>query len=174
MRFLFPSRAKPKLHTVDALPIALRTTEILDVIAEAVPDASDIPPLMVESIENFALLLEAIEREVKVIAAGGRCSTILHLNRNEGAVGRIKAQLDNAYRDVVAASVIRNEVAQFKTQLAVTALSAETAASTARIEAQQKQTFVTMRNVSTKTKNIETQLSEALFQTRLSVFLAIP
>jgi hypothetical protein len=44
-----------KTFKTDAHNITLHTKEIVDVIADAVPDGSDIPPLMLQSIERFTM-----------------------------------------------------------------------------------------------------------------------
>jgi len=88
---------------------------------------------MLQSIERFALLLEAVQRDVEVITETGCVSGILHLNRNEGTIQKITAQLDNAYHDFLAASTIRLEVEQSKTHLAVQRLSAETVSAVALV-----------------------------------------
>ncbi|KAJ7087482.1 hypothetical protein C8R44DRAFT_752206 [Mycena epipterygia] len=96
----------------NARAIALRTKEILDVIADAVPDASVIPSAMLESIERFTVLLDEIRCRMEKIALTGGVSRVVHLNRNEHVLQDIKAQLDDAYRDFLAASALRLEVAQ--------------------------------------------------------------
>ncbi|KAJ7750787.1 hypothetical protein B0H16DRAFT_1549078 [Mycena metata] len=94
----------------EARAIALRAKEILEVIADAVPDPSAIPDEMLLSIQRFTDLLDHIVSSIKSIAAAGGFSRVFHLNRNEEALLRIKSQLDNAYRDFNTASTLRTEI----------------------------------------------------------------
>ncbi|KAJ7631601.1 hypothetical protein DFH06DRAFT_698239 [Mycena polygramma] len=158
---------RAKRSRSEARYIALRTADILDVIASAVPDGSDIPPAMLKSMERFALLLDTVEREVKAITETGRRPAFLYLNRNESAIESIKTRLDDAYRDVATASTMRIEVG-------LRELSSETAASTSWIQSQQVKTSTAVQNLSAETKSIKTQLSHNLLYSRLSVFLATP
>ncbi|KAJ6564245.1 hypothetical protein B0H19DRAFT_1067830 [Mycena capillaripes] len=119
----------------DACTIALRTVMILGVVVGAVPsDGSRIPGPMLRSIERFSFLLKRIYGEMVAITSLGRVSRILHLNRNEASIRRIKLQLDDAYRDFMAAATVRFEVGQFNTHIAVKKLSSDTAAATSRLE----------------------------------------
>ncbi|KAJ7480296.1 hypothetical protein B0H11DRAFT_2025660 [Mycena galericulata] len=83
----------------DARGIALRTQEILNVVAEAVPDPSVIPASMLQSIERFTVLLDDIQRRMEAIALTGGVSRVMHLNRNEGVLREINKGLDKAYRN---------------------------------------------------------------------------
>ncbi|KAJ7816433.1 hypothetical protein B0H14DRAFT_2844829 [Mycena olivaceomarginata] len=96
----------------EACAIALRTKEILDLVADAVPDGSRISPPMLLSIEKFSILLDKIRCSMEAITLTGRVSRIMHLNRNERALEDIKSKLDDAYRDFLAASALRIEVQQ--------------------------------------------------------------
>ncbi|KAJ7916874.1 hypothetical protein B0H13DRAFT_1996782, partial [Mycena leptocephala] len=96
----------------DACEIALRTEKILNVIADAVPDGSAISPPLLHSIERFTVLLDSIRRSMEGIAFSGKLDRFVHLRRNEHALQTIKTQLDDAYRDLLAASVLRGEVQQ--------------------------------------------------------------
>ncbi|KAJ7461222.1 hypothetical protein FB451DRAFT_1371445 [Mycena latifolia] len=140
---------RAKHSKADAHDIALRTKAILDVIAEAVPDGSAIPLPMLESIERFTVLLEEIRGSIETIALTGVKSRLLHLNRNEGTIKAIKERLDDAYRDFVAACMLRVEVQQSSTHIAVAKVSSDTAL-------------------------ISAQVSDVLLYSRLGVFLAHP
>ncbi|KAJ7041640.1 hypothetical protein C8F04DRAFT_146850 [Mycena alexandri] len=99
----------------DAHAIALRAKEILDVIADAVPDGSAIPEPMLVGINRFTVydrvelrfttdhsalsLLADVGRSMETIAVTGGVSRVLRLNRNERILQNIKSQLDDAYRD---------------------------------------------------------------------------
>ncbi|KAF7343303.1 hypothetical protein MVEN_01762600 [Mycena venus] len=114
----------------DARDIAQRTEEILDVIADAVPDPSAILTPMLQSIERFTVysliptcisntsmefislprrLLDDISAAMEPIALSGSVSRVVHLNRNERVIRDIKARLDDAYRDFLAACTLRVE-----------------------------------------------------------------
>ncbi|KAJ7853666.1 hypothetical protein B0H14DRAFT_2757965 [Mycena olivaceomarginata] len=92
--------------------VALRTTKILHVIADAVPKPAEIPLPMLLSIKRFTVLLDKIKSPMEAISTGGGVSRIIHLNRNERMLRSIRAELDEAYRDFVAASALRVEVQQ--------------------------------------------------------------
>jgi len=75
----------------DAFDDALRTKEILDVIAEAIPDPFAIPAPMLQSIEHFTVLLDEIRCRMEAISVSGGLSRFVHLNRNESELLRIKS-----------------------------------------------------------------------------------
>jgi hypothetical protein len=101
-----------------AREIAQRTTAIIYLIADAVPDASKIPQAMEQSIERFQVyahptvlsfafsfhlpsrMLDEIRRKTEAITRAPLVSRVVHLRRNERIVADIKAQLDEAYRDL--------------------------------------------------------------------------
>ncbi|KAJ7920198.1 hypothetical protein B0H13DRAFT_1867831 [Mycena leptocephala] len=121
---LFDIAERAKHSKSDALTIALRTKEIMDVVADAVPDPSKISPPMLLSIERFSMeahrffsLLQEINCSMQTIALTGGVSRVMHLNRNERVLKAIKARVDDTYRDFLAAAAIRIEVQQ--TALAV-------------------------------------------------------
>ncbi|KAJ7289143.1 hypothetical protein C8J57DRAFT_426932 [Mycena rebaudengoi] len=103
---------RAKHSKADARDIALRTQEIIDVIADAVPDGSKIPLAMLQSIERFTLMLEEIRVSMEVITLTGGVSRVVHLSENERTVQDIKVRLDEQYRDFLAASALRVEVQQ--------------------------------------------------------------
>ncbi|KAF7369367.1 hypothetical protein MVEN_00265300 [Mycena venus] len=74
----------------DARAIALRVKEIIDGIADAVPDGSVISPPMLISIQRFTILLDEIRSSMEDIALTNRASRILHLNRDERLLQSIK------------------------------------------------------------------------------------
>ncbi|KAJ7215924.1 hypothetical protein GGX14DRAFT_606888 [Mycena pura] len=124
---------RAKNSKANAREIAMRTKEIVDVVADAVPDPSAISPPMLQSIERFTVLLDEIRCRLEAIALTSTVSRLVHLNSDERALQRIKAQLDDAYRDLVAASALRVEVQstkisvqQAQTQRDITKISATT------------------------------------------------
>ncbi|KAJ7906884.1 hypothetical protein B0H13DRAFT_2333031 [Mycena leptocephala] len=82
---------------------------------------------MLLSIEHFTVLLDEIHCSMDAIALTGGVSRLMHLNRNELVLLKIKGQLDDAYRDFLVASALRVEVRQ-----------AEMAALQVQLAAQQK------------------------------------
>ncbi|KAK7026297.1 hypothetical protein R3P38DRAFT_1037498 [Favolaschia claudopus] len=94
----------------DATDIAMRTAGILDMIADAVPDGSDISQPMSESIQRFTVLLAAIRSDVETITLTGPTSRVFHVMRHERKIRQIQARLDSAYRDFLAAATLRTEL----------------------------------------------------------------
>ncbi|KAJ6564569.1 hypothetical protein B0H19DRAFT_1258997 [Mycena capillaripes] len=131
----------------EARAIALRTKEILDLLADALPDGSTISPPMLLSIEKFSVLLDEIKCSMEAITLTGRVSRIVHLNRNECALQKIKPKLDDAYRDFLAASALRLEVQQ--TQLTVQQM--QFAIQQTELAKQQIQTHHEIKKVSAET-----------------------
>ncbi|KAJ7677679.1 hypothetical protein DFH06DRAFT_558672 [Mycena polygramma] len=130
--------------------IALRTEEILNVIAEAVPDGSMVDSSMLLSIQRFSLLLDEIRCTMEKIMDAGIISRSIHLNRNERKLQEIKAQLDDAYRDFSVASALRVEAQQ--NQLA----------------SQQTRTHMDLGKVAADTNTLSLKLSAVLFYSRLA------
>ncbi|KAJ7087496.1 hypothetical protein C8R44DRAFT_991350 [Mycena epipterygia] len=179
----------------DARAIALRTKEILDVIADAVPDAFTIPPPMLESIKRFTLcfklfsplraaetddcprLLDEIRRRMETIALTGGLSRVMHLNRNERMLQDIKAQLDDAYRDLLAASALRIEMQQAHLMVQQAHLRVQQTQLTlqqTQLATQQAQTHTDIGKVSAATNTLACGLSRVSFYSRFTVFLADP
>ncbi|KAJ7055294.1 hypothetical protein C8F01DRAFT_1160053 [Mycena amicta] len=149
----------------DARDIALRTKKILDVVAEAVPDPTAISPAMLKSIERFTLLLAEIHHRLEPIVRASSVSRIVSLNRNERTLAGIKAQLDDAYRDLVAASALRVEVQQTKIALQQ---KTHIAIQQTQLSAQQTQTQLDLGKIATTTTHV-------LLYSKVSVFfLASP
>ncbi|KAJ6462102.1 hypothetical protein C8R45DRAFT_1027316 [Mycena sanguinolenta] len=94
----------------EARSIAERTQEILDVLADAIPEPSTIAPPMLESIDRFTVLLDQIRRALEQIEHAKTFSRIRHLNRNARTLAEMRSRLDEAYMDFVAASTLRLEV----------------------------------------------------------------
>ncbi|KAJ7434895.1 hypothetical protein B0H11DRAFT_697446 [Mycena galericulata] len=143
----------------EARDIALRTKEILDVVADAVPDVTKIHPDMRTSIERFAVLLDDIRCRMEAVAITGRISRLVHLNRNECVLRSIRSQLDDAYRDFLAASTLRLEVQQ--AQFAVQQMN---------LASQQENTHLDVA----ATRTLAPDLSKVLLYSKLTVFLACP
>ncbi|KAF7375846.1 hypothetical protein MSAN_00474700 [Mycena sanguinolenta] len=91
--------------------IAERTQEILDVLADAIPDASAIAPSMLESnIDRFTSLLDEIKSGLEQIEHAKTFSRIRRLNRNARTLAELRSRLDEAYMDFVVASTLRLEI----------------------------------------------------------------
>ncbi|KAJ6564573.1 hypothetical protein B0H19DRAFT_1259000 [Mycena capillaripes] len=154
----------------EARAIALRTKEILDLVADAVPDVFTISAPMLLSIEKFSGLLDEIKCSMETITLTGRFSRVVHLNRNERALRDIKSKLDDAYQDFLAASTLRLEVQQ--TQLVVqqtqlTLQQTEFATQQTEFAKQQTQTQLEIKTVSAETARL-------LFYARLTSFFGRP
>ncbi|KAF7350916.1 hypothetical protein MSAN_01653700 [Mycena sanguinolenta] len=103
---------RAKSSKTDGRDIALRAKEIVDVIADAVPDGSDIPPPMLQSIVRFTVTLEEIRIRMTAIALTKGFSRLTHLRQNEETVRGIKARLDHEYQIFLTASALRLELQQ--------------------------------------------------------------
>ncbi|KAF7369294.1 hypothetical protein MVEN_00257200 [Mycena venus] len=154
---------RAKHSKADACAIAIRTKEIIDVVADAVPDGSVISPPMLRSIERFTVLLEEIGSSMEVIALTGGVSRIVHLNRNERALKAMKTRLEDTYWDFLAASALRLEVGQ--TQLAI---------QQEKFGVQQDQIHLDLKTVSETTSNVALELRQLLFQARVAVLFGRP
>jgi len=175
---------RAKHSKTDARDIALRTKTILDVIADAVPDGSAISPPMLQSIERFTVLLHDIRRLMVAMSLTNGVSRIMHLNRNESALLGIRTELEEAYRDFLAASALRVEVQQVK----IASQQAEFAVQQAKLEVQQMQFVIRQKQLLSQhahihiavgkaveaTNALAPKLSQILFCSGLSVFLANP
>ncbi|KAJ7663251.1 hypothetical protein DFH06DRAFT_1189809, partial [Mycena polygramma] len=142
---LFTSRTNPdcgqhqraKHCKEDAQVIALRTVQVMRSIKVAVPtEGSIIPPAMLESIGKFTAVLKSIRHDMELITRMGRLAGVLHLNRNETSLRRMKSSLDNAYRDFLASSIMRLEVEQSNAHDCMRELSADSSAAMLRVEVQ--------------------------------------
>ncbi|KAJ7257634.1 hypothetical protein C8J57DRAFT_1472589 [Mycena rebaudengoi] len=102
---------RAKHSRIEAHSIALRTKDIIDLIADAAPDGR-IPPHMVQSIERFKFVLDEIRAKVEVITATGSFSRLVHLRDTERTIQDIQTRLEKEYRDFLAASALRVEVQQ--------------------------------------------------------------
>ncbi|KAJ7814718.1 hypothetical protein B0H13DRAFT_1924639 [Mycena leptocephala] len=130
-----------------ARDIAFRTKELLDLVADAVPDPSAISPPMLRSIEQFTVLLDEVRCRMDTVALTNGVSRVLNLTRNERTLQSIRAQLDDTYRDLVAASALRVEVQA--TQIAVQ--QTQLAVQQAQFSAQQAQTQLDVGKVAVVT-----------------------
>ncbi|KAJ7669819.1 hypothetical protein DFH06DRAFT_1468601 [Mycena polygramma] len=140
--------------------IAIRTQVILNVISDAVNDPFVIPHGMLSSILRFTDLLNEIESSMNKLALTSGFSRVMHLNRNERELRTIRAKLDDAYRDFLAASALRVEAQQ-----------AEIAVHQSNLEAQQATISIHVHNAVQKTASsmtaIALDISSVLFYSRL-------
>ncbi|KAJ6574566.1 hypothetical protein B0H19DRAFT_1063511 [Mycena capillaripes] len=84
----------------------------------------------------FPDVLDEIRCSMDAIALTGGVSRLMHLNCNEHVLLKIKGQLDDAYRDFLAASALRLEVKQAE----MAALQVQLAAQQKQLEVQQATT----------------------------------
>ncbi|KAK7063453.1 hypothetical protein R3P38DRAFT_2756382 [Favolaschia claudopus] len=112
VRALCDIAQRAKAYKSEAISIALRAENILNTIADAVPDPTVIPPAMLQSIECFRLLLGDIRARMERVAQTTRIASVLYLARHEEAIKHIQAQLNDAYQDFMAAATLRIEARQ--------------------------------------------------------------
>ncbi|KAF8186523.1 hypothetical protein K438DRAFT_1973326 [Mycena galopus ATCC 62051] len=160
---LFEITERTKHSKSDALAIALRVKEIVDVVADAVPDGSDISPSMSDSIYRFSVLLDEIRCALEEIFLAGSLSRAIRLNRNESQLLSFKTKLDDAYRDFLAASTLRLEVQQ--TQLVIQ--QNQFTVQQKKFAMQQTQSHLELQRISVKTTRL-------LFYSQFMVFLSSP
>ncbi|KAJ6574430.1 hypothetical protein B0H19DRAFT_1254138 [Mycena capillaripes] len=145
--------------------IALRTITILHVIADAVPDPSIIPLPMQLSIRRFTVLLNKIKAPMDAISLLGGVSRIIHLNRNERTLRSIRDELDEAYRDLLTASVLRVEAQH----AGISARQAELAAQQTQYDVQQKRFEVQQTELLAQQTQLRAQQADlAAQQTQLA------
>ncbi|KAK7063421.1 hypothetical protein R3P38DRAFT_2818543 [Favolaschia claudopus] len=154
----------------DAIAVALRSKQVLDTIADAVPDGSQIPQPMLQSIDRFTLLLDDVRLEMEELARTGMVSRLLHVDRNEQTLGNIRSRLDNAYQDFLAASALRVEVQQ--TQLVL--IQSQLVEKQDEVVQRQDLTLDAVKDAIQVTKTIQLDISEFIYHSRLLVFLARP
>ncbi|KAF7371532.1 hypothetical protein MVEN_00008000 [Mycena venus] len=147
----------------DARDVALRTKEIIDVVADAIPDGSEISPLMLRSLERFRVTLDEIRSSMEAIALARGLSPFMHLRANERTIQSIKAQLDDEYHDFLAASILRVEMQQ-----------TTIAAQVVRYAQQQTEAHSDLKKVLAVNDTLPLQVSKLLFYSRFAVFLACP
>ncbi|KAJ7721287.1 hypothetical protein B0H16DRAFT_1738330 [Mycena metata] len=157
-----------------ARDIALRAKEILEVIADAVPDPSAIPPPMLHDIERFKFLLNDIRSQMEGMMLTSVLSRLVRLNRNEDALQSIKARLDDAYWDFLAASGLRVEVQQgtiTALQTHIVDQQKHLAEQQVQLAEQQAQTTIAVRMV---VDTLAPDLSRILYYSKHAFFLAHP
>ncbi|KAK7001886.1 hypothetical protein R3P38DRAFT_1774583 [Favolaschia claudopus] len=156
VRALCDIAQRAKHFKVEAIEVALRSKDILDIIADAVPDGSQIPQPMLQSINRFTLLLDDVRLEMEQLARTGMTARLLHVDRNEQTLRSLRVRLDNAYQDLLAASALRVEVQQAQLVLVQSQL-------------------VEDRDKIVQRQNVTLDATKAIiFYSRLSVFLARP
>ncbi|KAJ7289144.1 hypothetical protein C8J57DRAFT_1493600 [Mycena rebaudengoi] len=161
----------------DARDIALRTQEIMNVIADAVPDGSKIPPTMLQSIERFTLMLEEIRVSMEAITATGGVSRAVHLLENEQTVRNIKARLDEQYHDFSVASALRVEVQQTAIAQRQTETQADVekvSATALRVEVQQTAIAQSQTLTQADVEKVSATADRLLLYSRFSVFFGVP
>ncbi|KAK7063435.1 hypothetical protein R3P38DRAFT_1907 [Favolaschia claudopus] len=188
VRALCDIAQRAKAYKAEATNVALRANEILETIADAVPDPMAMRPAMLQSIESFKQLLDDIRSAMERVAGTTRISCVLHLARHEETIKHIQAQLDNAYENFVAAATLRieihqehlaNQIAaqhdtmvqrQHDTHVAVTAINTLLAAHHDR----QHDAHVAVTSANTELAALKPIVLRTLFFSKLSVFLDFP
>ncbi|KAK7026292.1 hypothetical protein R3P38DRAFT_2528992, partial [Favolaschia claudopus] len=148
----------------EAIAVALRANEILNNIADAVPDATAISPAMLQSITRFTLLLENICSELDQIASTSTISRIVHVNRNEQTLKQMLIRLTNVYDDFVAAATLRIEQHQNRFVAQITAHQDA-------VSCAQQDTRVAVNNGA---NTLKPHIAQVLFYCRVTVFFGLP
>ncbi|KAK7051991.1 hypothetical protein R3P38DRAFT_1632886 [Favolaschia claudopus] len=154
----------------DARALALRIKDILDVLADAVPDGNEIPPTMMSSIAAFSTLLHEIEVYLAKIFSSSKMSRLIHLNRNENVLMEYKAQLNDAYRDFLAASTLRLEIQQAE----LTMRQKQLALQQEQLSQQQTHFSVQQLQSQSEIRGISSKTDGVLFYSRLTCFFGQP
>ncbi|KAJ7289138.1 hypothetical protein C8J57DRAFT_1493594 [Mycena rebaudengoi] len=168
---------RAKHSKTDARDIALRTKDIADVIADAIPDGAKIPPAMLQSIERFTLMLEEIRIRIEAITPTGGVSRVVHLLENERTVRDIKSRLDEQYHDFSVASALRVEVQQTAIAQRQTEMQADVekvSATALRVEVQQTVIAQSQTLTQADVEKVSTAADRLLLYSRFNVFLACP
>ncbi|KAJ7087467.1 hypothetical protein C8R44DRAFT_893174 [Mycena epipterygia] len=161
---------RAKHYKSDARAIALRTKEILDLIADAVPMPQRIPCQCLRvSSASLCPLLDEIRCRMETITLTGGVSRVMHLNRNERVLQNIKAQLDDAYRDFLAASALRLEVQHGHLTIQQTQLAAQQVRTHTDVG---KASTATQRSVRRHPAWIEIRAEERMWVFRLGSFVS--
>ncbi|KAJ7760851.1 hypothetical protein DFH07DRAFT_426002 [Mycena maculata] len=92
-----------------ARELARRSVEVLELLADLIPDATAIPEPMLAGITRFQGTLEEIKTEMSRLATRGRLWRLKHLNRSEGALIRFNGRLDDASREFAIGAAVRVE-----------------------------------------------------------------
>lgn len=101
---------RAKTSKKKAKATADRCDQILQVLADAVPDPFNITPEMQENIHKFTILLQEICYAMQRLQRQTRISMFLHLNRNEDKLDGFRQRLDEAYQNFAVAAALRSEV----------------------------------------------------------------
>ncbi|KAJ7801013.1 hypothetical protein B0H14DRAFT_2897342 [Mycena olivaceomarginata] len=132
-----------------ARDIALRTKEILDVIADAVPDPSMIPPSMLK-----------ICSTMEQISLTGSVSRFVYLNRNERMLKDIRSRL--------AASALRLEVQQMRLEVQQTHITLQQS----RLAMNQAQTHADVKKVVSATDVLVPDVARVLTYSKFVVLFS--
>ncbi|KAJ7034618.1 hypothetical protein C8F04DRAFT_1183159 [Mycena alexandri] len=78
--------------------IAQRTVDLLERLADAIPDPTEISDHMLNNIARFESVLEEIQAEMSQLANRGLRWRLMYLNRNEDSLRKFNSLLDDASR----------------------------------------------------------------------------
>ncbi|KAJ7034622.1 hypothetical protein C8F04DRAFT_1101597 [Mycena alexandri] len=95
----------------EARELAQRTVDLLERLADAIPDPTEISDHMLNNIARFESVLEEIQAEMSQLASRGLRWRLMHLNRNEDSLRKFNSLLDEASRGFLIGTVVRVEAA---------------------------------------------------------------
>ncbi|KAJ7282495.1 hypothetical protein C8J57DRAFT_1295520 [Mycena rebaudengoi] len=124
----------------EAFQLALRSVEILEILADAIPDPTIIPAPMLASIARFEEVLKDIIAVMSHFMHRSRIWRFIHLNRTEVTLSQFHWHLDNACRDFTLSSAVRVEANVYN-------LQSQIAKGDAQSSEQQNKQFIFFRGV---------------------------
>ncbi|KAF8066560.1 hypothetical protein FPV67DRAFT_1670052 [Lyophyllum atratum] len=99
-----------KSNQDEARALAQRSLEILEVLAVAIPDPTNISKDMLDRILRFEALLTEIHDTMKLLSTQKGIARLLRLNRNESQLALFQRMLDEASQSFMLGSLVRSEI----------------------------------------------------------------
>ncbi|KAF8189520.1 hypothetical protein K438DRAFT_1971643 [Mycena galopus ATCC 62051] len=107
---LWDTAERVKTSKEKAQMLSRRTLEILEGLADAVPDPSNIPPPVLVSIQRFVDLLDEIHHAMDPLTKRRRLiSSVLSLNRDEATLESFNKRLEESAQSFMIGSLARME-----------------------------------------------------------------
>ncbi|KAJ7916366.1 hypothetical protein B0H13DRAFT_367751 [Mycena leptocephala] len=107
---LWDTAERVKTSKEKAQMLSRRALEILEGLADAVPDPSNIPPPVLASIQRFVDLLDEIHHAMDPLTKRRRLiSSVLSLNRDEATLESFNKRLDESAQSFMIGSLARME-----------------------------------------------------------------
>jgi len=101
---------KVKSNQAECLALWSRVMEILNMIADAVPDGTRIPPDLLVRIENFTCVLDDIQTFMESLRHRKYLNRLLRHKEDEGRLNDLNRQLDDAFRSFSLISSMKIEM----------------------------------------------------------------